>query len=180
MNKPSIIFILLTLIISFSLMSASAQIMDVSIDGNASVYICYPYEYNVTLTNTSVNESAIDINYTVSLPTGFNTTDPLTYNIPSLGPGLSDKIIINVDTLCNAQVGNISVNGSYDYNSSSHPITFTKPITVYQGAVTIEKTPSTQSATLEDNVSWTITVKSTGLGPIEDVIVTDILEPGLQ
>ncbi|NPV50541.1 MAG: DUF11 domain-containing protein [Candidatus Methanofastidiosum sp.] len=180
MNKPSIIFILLISMLSFSLTSVSAQIIDVSIDGNASVYICYPYEYNVTLTNTSVNESAIDINYTVSLPTGFSTTDPLTYNIPSLGPGLSDKIKINVDTLCNTQVGNISVNGSYDYNNSSHPLSFTKPITVLQGAVTIEKTPSTQNATLEENVSWTITVKSTGLGPIEDVFVTDILEPGLQ
>ncbi|KYC45133.1 MAG: NPCBM-associated, NEW3 domain of alpha-galactosidase [Candidatus Methanofastidiosum methylothiophilum] len=180
MNKPSIIFILLVSLLSFSLISVSAQIIDVTIDGNSSVYVCYPYDYNVTLTNTSSTLTATNINYTVSLPPGFTTSDPLVYNISSLGPGLTDKIKIRVNTLCNAQVGNISVSGGYDYNNSSTTLSFTKPITVYQGAVTIEKIPSTQNATLEENVSWTITVKSTGLGPIENVVVTDILQPGLE
>jgi len=49
MNKPSIIFILLLSILSFSIISVSAQIIDISIDGNAAVYNCYPYDYNVTL-----------------------------------------------------------------------------------------------------------------------------------
>ena len=180
MNKPSIIFILLLPILSFSIISVSAQIIDISIDGNAAVYNCYPYDYNVTLRNTSVNETAIDINYAITLPIGFSTSDPLTHNVSSLGPGLSDIKKIRVNTLCNAQVGNISANGTYDYNNSSHSLSFTKPITVYPGAVTIEKTPSTQNATLEENVSWTITVTSTGLGPIENVVITDTLQPGLQ
>jgi len=180
MNKSSIIFILIVSIMSFSLISVSAQIIDISIDGNAAVYNCYPYDYNVTLRNISVNETAIDINYAITLPIGFSTSDPLTHNVPSLGPGLSDIKKIRVNTLCNAQVGNISANGTYDYNNSSHTLSFTKPITVYQGAVTIEKTPSTQNATLEENVSWTITVTSTGLGPIENVVITDTLQSGLQ
>lgn len=179
MNKLSVIFILLLSILSFSIISVSAaDVITTTIDGNSAVYICYPYDYNITLRNTSVNESAININYVVSLPVGFATSDPLIYNIPFLGPGQSDKRKIHIDTQCNAQVGNISVNGQY--NNSAYTISLTKPITVYQGAVTIEKNPSTQNATLENNVSWTITVKSTGLGPIENVVVTDILQPGLQ
>ena len=180
MNKPSFILILLVSILSFSLISVSGQIIDVTIDGNSSVYVCYPYEYNVTLRNTSSTLTASNINYTVSLPTGFSTMDPLTYNISSLGPGVTDKIKISLNTLCNAEVGNISVNGGYDYNNTSTTLSFTKPITVYQGAVTIEKTPSTQNATLEETVSWIISVKSTGFGPIEDVNITDILQPGLE
>lgn len=158
----------------------SGEIIEVSIDGNTTVYNCYPYDYNVTLRNNSVDQNATDINYNVTLPTGFNTTDPLTYTIPYLEPGTSNKIKIHVDTSCSAQGGNISVNGAYDYNNTSTTLSSTRSITVYQGAVTIEKTLSTQPATLEENVSWTITVKSTGLGPIKDVKVTDILESGLE
>ena len=180
MKKLSIFLTILVFLINFSLLFVSAQIIDVSIDGNSTVYMCYPYDYNVTLRNNSVNQSATNINYVITLPIGFNTTDPLAYNISSLGPGISNKIKIHVDTLCSAQGGNISVNGTYDYNNTHAIFTTTKPISLYQGAVTIEKTPSTQNATLEENVSWTITVKSTGLGPIENVLITDTLGQGLK
>lgn len=179
MNKLCIIIILFISILFFSLVSVYAQdIIDVSIDGNASVFICHSYEYNVTLTNTSVNQSAVDINYDITLPTGFSTSDPQIISIPFLGPGQLHSQTINVFTLCSAEPGNISVDGGY--NSSLVTISSTKPISVLQGAVTIEKTPSTQSATLEDNVSWTIKVTSTGLGPIRNVVITDELESGLQ
>ena len=164
MNRLSFIFIILVSILSLSLISVSAQIIDVSIDGNSSVYICYPYEYNVTLRNTSSTLTASNINYTVSLPTGFSTMDPLTYNISSLGPGVTDKIKISLNTLCNAQVGNISVNGGYDYNNTSTTLSFTKlnnslPRCCYYR----KKKLPTQNATLEETVSWTITVKALAL-----------------
>lgn len=180
MRRLSITLIILAILMNFALLFVSAQIIDVSIDGNSTVYMCYPYDYNVTIRNNSVNQSATNINYTIILPEGFNTTDPLTGNIPSLGPGSSNKIKIQVNTFCDVEGGNISVNGTYDYNNSHDTLSATKPITLYKGAVTIEKTPSTQDATLEENVSWTITVKSSGLGPIKNVIITDTLGQGLE
>lgn len=180
MRRLSITLIILAILMNFALLFVSAQIIDVSIDGNSTVYMCYPYDYNVTIRNNSVNQSVTNINYVVTLPVGFNTTDPLTYNVLSLGPGLTNKIKIHVNTFCDVEGGNISVNGTYDYNNSQDTLSATKPITLYKGAVTIEKTPSTQNATLEEDVSWTITIKSSGLGPIKNVIITDTLGSGLQ
>ena len=175
MKYYSFVLTLTILLISLSLISVSAQAVDVNISGPDSTYNCKDYNYTLTVYNPSLDERAIDINTRFHLPIGYTTTDS-NYSITALNPGEFDQRIIHVRTRCNAAVGSLTVNG--DYNSS---FTFNKsyPITIYPGAVTIEKLPSTQNATLENNVSWTITVTSSGLGFIENVIINDTLQPGL-
>ena len=181
MKYYSFVLTLTILLISLSLISVSALVVDVNVTGPDSVYNCEDYNYTITTYHTlGGNFSALNINGNITLPTGFSTTDPLNYTIASLSPGQSDQRIIHLRTGCNAAVGSITVDGTYDYNTSTSDFNGTKPITVYPGAVTIEKLPSTQNATLENNVSWTIVVRSSGLGPIEDAIVTDTLQPGLM
>jgi uncharacterized repeat protein (TIGR01451 family) len=180
MNKTSIIFIILVSILSLSLIPASALLVDVNVTGPDFVYNCEDYNYTITTYHTTGGVyNATNINANITLPTGFSTSDPLSYFIPSLTPGQSDQRVIHLRAACDASVGSIVVNGAYNYNTSTVDFNGTKPITVYPGAVTIEKLPSTQNATLENNVSWTIVIRSSGLGPIEDVIVTDTIQSGL-
>ena len=49
MRRLSITLIILAILMNFALLFVSAQIIDVSIDGNSTVYMCYPYDYNVTI-----------------------------------------------------------------------------------------------------------------------------------
>jgi len=179
MNKPSIIFILLLCLLSFSLISVSAQIIT-TIEGNASVYSCESYDYNITLTNDSVSGIASDIEFNVSFPNGFNVTNPIKYQLVNpLGPGESNKTKISLTTACSPEVGNIAVYGEFN-NSPTILFGNTKSISPFVGAVTIEKTPLVTKATLGDIVTWKIKVKSTGLGPVKNVLVTDIFESGLK
>ena len=51
-------------------------------------------------------------------------------------------------------------------------------IQVLPGTVTIRKTPNVIPQYLGQDVTWTITVRSTGSGPIRNVVVTDVLGAG--
>ncbi len=52
-------------------------------------------------------------------------------------------------------------------------------VEILPGAIQIYKTPSVIPASVGDTVTWTITVENTGLGPIHNVVVTDVLGTGL-
>lgn len=53
-------------------------------------------------------------------------------------------------------------------------------VEILPGAIRIYKTPSVIQARVGDTVTWTITVENTGLGPIHNVVVTDVLGSGLS
>ncbi|HEU68943.1 MAG TPA: DUF11 domain-containing protein, partial [Candidatus Acetothermia bacterium] len=56
----------------------------------------------------------------------------------------------------------------------------TLSVEILPGAIRVSKTPATISAHVGDTVTWTITVENTGLGPIHNVVVTDVLGSGLS
>ena len=53
-------------------------------------------------------------------------------------------------------------------------------IEILPGALTLTKTPSVVEASVGDEVTWVITVDSTGLGPIRNVTLRDVLGSGLE
>ena len=50
---------------------------------------------------------------------------------------------------------------------------------VHNGEITLTKTPVTQPASVGDYVTWRVTARSTGFGPVRYVTVTDVLSDGL-
>ncbi len=112
----------------------------------------------------------------------------LTYTMSSLcggavrlDPGQSLTVQFDLITDCNAVSGNVSVDVHYDdcAGGASQTESTTSTVRIKPGSVSITKDPSVVSASVGDDVTWTLTVKSTGLGTIKNVVVTDTLGTGL-
>ncbi|MCP4589461.1 MAG: DUF11 domain-containing protein, partial [bacterium] len=121
------------------------------------------------------------------------TVDPtpsgsdLAWDIDAACPGATtlddgDHLDVSFDLTagCGAESG--TLNTQVDYILNSAPVsdpTGVHSIEVTPGAVTITKTPSVIPKYFGEAVMWTITVKNTGLGTIQNVEVTDTLGDGL-
>jgi uncharacterized repeat protein (TIGR01451 family) len=163
----------------------SQPVLSVTIGGSTSVDMCQQYDYTVTVQNLSPTESATTVVAVATIPAGFTIVDgggggvvgqTITWTIGDLGPSASWNTTIRLEITCTAVSGQILVDVTHDAGSSQGSLY----ITVQPGAVTITKTPSVIPAYLGDTVHWTITVTSTGFGPIQDVVVQDTLGAGLQ
>ncbi|MDH7505830.1 MAG: CARDB domain-containing protein [Candidatus Acetothermia bacterium] len=100
------------------------------------------------------------------------------YKLP---PGESLTVRFDLATSCDAISGTDQVRVDFRDCASGSPgqATDSMSVEVLPGAVTISKEPAVISARVGDEVTWTIAVESTGLGPIHNVVVTDALGPGL-
>jgi uncharacterized repeat protein (TIGR01451 family) len=179
--------IVVVIILVFSLFTyvGSQPVLTVNITGDTSVDMCQSYDYTITIQNTSTTETATSVVAVATIPAGFTITDAgggsvvgqtITWNLSDLGPLASWSTDISVYIECTAVSGQILVDVTHSAGSSQGSIY----ITVQPGAVTIIKTPTVIPARLGDTVHWTLTVTSTGFGPIQNVIVQDTLGGGLQ
>lgn len=118
-------------------------------------------------------ESGLDLIWDINAIIGSN------YQLP---PGESITIKFDMGTKCDAVSGTDLVSVAYeDCANPGTPLSDTDSmsIEIRPGAVKISKTPSVVSASVGDNVTWTITVENTGLGTIKNVVVNDLLGSGL-
>ena len=98
------------------------------------------------------------------------------YELP---PGETVSLEFWLRTGCGTLSGTLYARVDWTEDSSPRYLTDSQPIEILPGAVLIYKTPSVIEAEVGDTVTWTITVENTGLGPIYNVVVTDVLGSGL-
>lgn len=178
-------FVVLLLVGVLLLNNISSQpVLTVNVSGATSVEMCVQYDYDITIQNPSATETATNVVAVATIPAGFNIIDSgggsvvgqqITWSIGTLDPLETWNTTITLEVTCTAVSGQILVDVTHDDGSSSGSIY----LSVQPGAVTITKTPHIIQASVGDTVTWTITVESTGLGPIRNVVVQDILGAGL-
>lgn len=114
-------------------------------------------------------------------PTGTTTLtwdmDGLCSGDFTLAAGETLNITYDLETDCTADSGTQNVTVSY---AEGGDITAADTITVLPGGVTIKKTPNVIEEEVGNDVTWTIEVENSGLGIIENVVVTDVLGAGLE
>ncbi len=169
---------------------------------------CAQDTVTITVANTSETESACDIVVTATLPEpGFtfvddeafvtlhSSPDPIAadpvdsawdidaivgsdYELP---PGEELTVTFVIATDCTAESGNIEIQIDYADCGTAQPYQEfdSLSIEIRPGALIVSKTPSVQDARVGDEVTWTITVESTGLGTVSNVVLSDVLGPGL-
>ncbi|MGC1121208.1 MAG: hypothetical protein WBA22_08945 [Candidatus Methanofastidiosia archaeon] len=162
----------------------SQPVLTVDIVGTTSVNMCQQYDYTITVDNTSTTETATTVAAVATIPAGFTIVDSgggsvagqtITWSLGDLLPLDSWNTTISLYVTCTAVSGQILVDVTHDAGSSQGSLY----LTVQPGAVTITKTPNVIPAHLNDTVHWTLTVTSTGFGPIQNVVVQDTLGAGL-
>ena len=102
-----------------------------------------------------------------------------TYVLP---PNESITIAYDLETTCAALSGTEQVTVDFeDCADPGEPLqnTSSASIEILPGAIVVSKTPSIQDASVGDLVTWTITVENTGLGRVDNVLIADVLGPGL-
>ncbi|RLF93177.1 hypothetical protein DRN50_07665, partial [Thermococci archaeon] len=163
---------------------SSQPVLTVNVSGTTSVEMCVQYDYDISIQNPSTTETATNVVAVATIPDGFSIIDSgggsvvgqqITWSIGTLDPLETWNTTITLEVTCTAVSGQILVNVTHDGGSSSGSIY----LSVQPGAVTITKTPSVIPASIGDTVTWTLTVESTGLGPIRNVVVQDTLGAGL-
>jgi len=179
------VFVIFFFIGGFFLNIVTPQpVLSVNVSGNTSVNMCEQYSYDITVQNTSTIETATNVVAVATIPDGFSIIDSgggsvagqqITWNIGTLDPLETWNTTITLEVTCNAVSGQLLVNITHDSGSSQGSIY----LTVQPGAITITKTPSIISAHIGDNVHWTLTVTSTGFGPVKNVVIEDTLGSGL-
>lgn len=97
------------------------------------------------------------------------------YELPPAGTlEISFELATNCSTLSGTH--QVSATGEGFLISPSDALS----VEILPGAIQIYKTPSVIDAHVGDTVTWTIIVENTGLGPIYNVVVTDVLGTGLS
>lgn len=162
-----------------------------------------PYTYTVTLTNpvsntvTATNTTldlilGTDFNYFstasfkkngVNVAYTTNTASNVTTFTPSsslsLMPGDTLELIFNAKILCNASSIPLTAIARFTGDSGMEQKTAFQNIEVLKGATLIEVTPSTQTASAEDNVTWLVKVTNSGLGDLYNLNINDTVGSGI-
>ncbi len=102
------------------------------------------------------------------------------YDLP---PGGTVTVEYRLSTTCLAVSGTVAAQVDYvDCTQPGTPLQASDSLSVVilPGAVAVRKLPANPSGGVGDLVTWTLTVSSTGLGSIKNVVVTDTLGTGLE
>ncbi len=109
--------------------------------------------------------------------------DSIVGSAVELPVGQTITVQFRLATTCLAISGTESVEVEYvDCSAPGAPLAETDSLSIeiLPGAVTVEKTPANPPGGVGDVVTWTLKVKSTGLGSIKNVVATDTLGSGLE
>jgi uncharacterized repeat protein (TIGR01451 family) len=149
---------------------------------------------NIIVTFTRANANFVYVANSAILTLHDNSTVPgepqpsglqLIWNVDSilgyeyeLPPAGTLKISFELATNCSTLSGThqVSATGEGFLISPSNALS----VEILPGAIRIYKTPSVIDAHVGDTVTWTIIAENTGLGPIYNVVVTDVLGTGLS
>ncbi|MBC7344943.1 MAG: DUF11 domain-containing protein, partial [Clostridia bacterium] len=115
-------------------------------------------------------------------PSGFDLIwyiDQILEEAYELPPGETLMLKFALGTGCGTISGTLVAHVDYQEGGSPSYLTDSQSIEILPGAVRISKEPTVIAAEVGDTVTWTITVENTGLGPIYNVVVTDVLGLGL-
>ncbi|PIE69741.1 MAG: hypothetical protein CSA21_00585, partial [Deltaproteobacteria bacterium] len=198
----TISYIILALLIGFSSKTFAAT----GVSGDGQINQCDQKRYSITLTNNTGNDvTDIEVTNDLSLLTGFSyvagssaitattcsvsNVDPTsgtTYDLNTLcgsaftlADGEAVTIEYDLETDCTATSGSNQAAVTYTMLGVTQSESAQLSIEVLPGAITIKKEPAVQSAAVGDPVSWNLIVENSGLGTIENVVVTDALGAGL-
>ena len=100
----------------------------------------------------------------------------------ALPVGKTLTVAFDLRTTCGALSGNDEVDVQYedcDVPGSPTHATDSLSVEILPGAITVTKTPAVAPAGFDDLVTWTLEIRSTGLGSIQNVVAWDVLGPGL-
>ncbi|MBC7169944.1 DUF11 domain-containing protein [Candidatus Bipolaricaulota bacterium] len=97
----------------------------------------------------------------------------------ALPPGETVTVEFALATGCTTVSGTLEARVDFDLDGVGSWISDSQPVEILPGAVRVEKLPSVTSAGVGDEATWTLRVENTGLGPIYNVVVTDVLGSGL-
>ena len=97
-----------------------------------------------------------------------------------LSPGETVTVEFALETGCGTISGTLGARVDFVQGGTGYWVSDSQPVEILPGAVRIEKIPSVISAGVGDEVTWTLVVENTGLGPIYNVVVTDVLGSGLS
>lgn len=100
----------------------------------------------------------------------------MAYELP---PGEAVTVAFALVAGCGTISGTLGSRVDFVLGGTGYWVSDSQPVEILPGAVRIEKIPSVISAGVGDEVSWTLVVENTGLGPIYNVVVTDVLGSGL-
>ncbi len=115
-------------------------------------------------------------------PSGLNLTwdlDLILGTAYELPPGETVTVEFALITGCGTISGTLGARVDFVLDGTGYWISDSQPVEILPGAVRVEKIPSVISAGVGDEVTWTLRVENTGLGPIYNVVVTDVLGSGL-
>ncbi|MCR4392180.1 MAG: DUF11 domain-containing protein, partial [Candidatus Acetothermia bacterium] len=98
------------------------------------------------------------------------------YELP---PGETVTVVFALRTGCGTISGTLGARVDYEEDGVPRYGTDSQPIEILPGALVLYKEPSVVPAAVGDVVTWTLVVENTGLGPIYNVVVTDVLGSGL-
>ena len=121
--------------------------------------------------------------YSVEPDNGFTwDLDALVGDDYELPPASELHVSFDLSTDCRAVSGTDRVTIQYedcDQPGTTLENTEAISIAILPGALTITKLPSVLEAGVGDQVTWTLTVESTGFGPVRNVEIEDVLGDGL-
>jgi uncharacterized repeat protein (TIGR01451 family) len=181
-----------TIVGSSTINQCETKAYEITLDndsGNALTHVVVANNLAL-LVGTSYVSGSSSISVNAGPP--FSTSDPtvvgstLTWDIDALSGGpftLNNgdvlHVVFSVRTSCSSVSGSMNAHLEYDIGGTPSSTDTALSIGVLPGAISIKKTPAVIAAEIGQNVTWTITVESTGFGMIENVRVTDLLGPGL-
>jgi len=166
---------------------------------NTPINNCQNVTFRVTLTNTGTTDAVnVDISNSMPIPIppklpGFEPISASSNDNTVTAGGGSITRDFTYTATCSAASGDNSTSISFEdplgtnYTINTPP----RPFTVNPGAITITKVAthvnggaitetSEPKAAINDVVTWKITVKSSGLGSVKNVEVTETLGSGLE
>jgi len=198
------------LILLIGLWAGSVSLLaQVVVSGPAQMDQCAEGTFTITFTNPSSTQTACQIVFRNTAPSaefsyvagsglaaipgygnvladpalGSWSVDAIVGASYELSPGGAIAVQFRLSTTCLAVSGTDSARVDYlDCTQPGTPLQATgaTSVEVLPGALTLEKAPANPAAGVGDLVTWTLTVNSTGLGSIKNVVATDTLGSGLQ
>ncbi|HEY75553.1 MAG TPA: DUF11 domain-containing protein [Thermoflexia bacterium] len=134
---------------------------------------CDRVTFTIVATNDAITTTGVVI--TSTMPAGFVPTQRI-FNVGTVGPNETITRHAVFSATCDAVSGQNIVTLTQD---GAAPIVKITDFAVDPGAITVRKEPAVVPAGVGDLVTWTVIVRNSGYGRVDNVVVTDVLGSGL-